>query len=224
MYKKWLQICLLLQTIWMVAFLCVRTSQVGEIMAGMTGESEVSDKADAADADEPCLEQLVKEHNGLEEISSGQRVVEVELLENPLGEEAVSEALSTWGMCDEDYEILLRIVEAEAGTEDEEGKMLVAGVVLNRVANPAFPNTVREVVFQNTMGISQFTPASNGRIYEVNVTDSTRAAVLKVLNGEDITQGALYFASRRYAGSERMAWFDNNLTFLFSHGGHEFFN
>ena len=34
---------------------------------------------------------------------------------------------------DEDYQTLLRIVEAEAGCEDENGKLLVANVVLNRV-------------------------------------------------------------------------------------------
>ena len=42
------------------------------------------------------------------------------------------------------------------------------------------------------------------------------------MDGEDISQGALYFAARKYADSEKMRWFDEKLQFLFQHGGHEF--
>ena len=35
---------------------------------------------------------------------------------------------------------------------------------------------------------------------------------------------ALYFAARKYADSESMRWFDEKLTLLFRHGGHEFFS
>ena len=56
-----------------------------------------------------------------------------------------------------------------------------------------------------------------------NVTEETIKAVERVLSGEDITKGALYFVSRKYADPEKMRWFDNSLTKLFEHGGHEFF-
>ena len=42
-------------------------------------------------------------------------------------------------MSDEDYDVFLRIVEAEAGTEDLKGRILVANVILNRVKNDEFP-------------------------------------------------------------------------------------
>lgn len=45
-----------------------------------------------------------------------------------------------------EYNVLLRIVEAEAGGEDITGKMLVANVIMNRVQNGRFPDTVTEVV------------------------------------------------------------------------------
>lgn len=45
----------------------------------------------------------------------------------------------------------------------------------------------------------------------------------RALDGEDISEGALYFAARDYADSKRMRWFDEKLTLLFRHGGHEFF-
>lgn len=123
----------------------------------------------------------------------------------------------------EDYEVLLKIVEAEAGGEDEEGKLLVANVVLNRVQSPKFPNTVKEVVFQQENGTTQFSPVSDGRFYSVTVSEETKEVVERALCGEDISQGALYFVSRENADPERMKWFDNNLELLFSYGGHEFF-
>ena len=146
--------------------------------------------------------------------SSGQRVVDYTMLERK-PEHKLSE---------EDYEILLRIVEAEAGCEDIKGKMLVAGVIMNRVESSLFPDTVKEVVFQRENGVAQFSPISDGRYETVRVSEETREAVKRVLYGEDITRGALYFAARKYADPERMNWFDNSLTLLFSYGGHEFFS
>lgn len=123
----------------------------------------------------------------------------------------------------EDYEALLRIVQAEAGNEDTKGKILVANVVLNRVADARFPNTVYEVVFQRAGGRAQFSPVASGSYYKVVVSDDTREAVDRALAGEDYSEGALFFAARRYAGSSQMRWFDECLTKLFSYGGHEFF-
>lgn len=145
--------------------------------------------------------------------ASGQRVVGYHVLEKE----------SLYDLSDGDLEALYRIVEAEAGSEDEDGKLLVANVVLNRMEDPSFPDTVEEVVFQEVDGEYQFSPAGSGRIYKVTVSDETVAAVQRALKGEDISQGALYFASRRYADRSRMSWFDTHLTYLFQHGGHEFY-
>lgn len=122
-----------------------------------------------------------------------------------------------------DYDTLLRIVEAEAGGEDENGKLLVANVVLNRVKNDSFPDTVTEVVYQRENGICQFSPVSDGRIDTVEVSAETKAAVERAVMGEDISRGALYFVSRKAAAESRMRWFDTHLTWLFAYGGHEFF-
>ena len=144
---------------------------------------------------------------------SGQRILHWNILERPL----------EYQLAPEELEVLCRIVEAEAGTEDEEGKLLVANVVLNRVKGEDFPDTVTEVVFQKEKGVTQFSPVANGRYYCADISDGTYKAVQRALEGDDISQGALYFAARKYADSERMKWFDENLTFLFEHGGHEFF-
>lgn len=124
---------------------------------------------------------------------------------------------------EQDIECLMRIVEAEAGCEDRIGKLLVANVVINRVRDDAFPDTVTEVVYQRNSQSAQFSPVSNGRINTVKVTEETREAVYSALLGEDVSQGALYFVARKYADPDKVCWFDDNLTHLFSHGGHDFF-
>ena len=122
-------------------------------------------------------------------------------------------------MSDEEYDLLLRIVQAEAGGCDDKGKILVANVIINRVLSDAFPDTVREVIYQP----SQFQPVSTGRIHSVAVTAGGQQPVwTERLQGEDYSGGALYFMNRRGSGG-RASWFDRSLTYLFAHDGHEFF-
>lgn len=144
-------------------------------------------------------------------------------LEQPRIDVSLMEKRPAYELSKEDYESLCRIVEAEAGTEDENGKLLVANVVLNRVKNEAFPDTVTEVVYQKQGEKAQFSPVSDGKIYTVKVSSETKEAVNRALMGEDISQGALYFMSRKAADPENMRWFDSHLVRLFSYGGHEFF-
>lgn len=149
----------------------------------------------------------------LDSSTSKQRVVNVSVMERDF----------ILDITDEDYENLLRIVEAEAGGEDRKGKLLVANVIINRVEDTQFPDTVTDVIFQKEKGICQFSPISDGRFYNVEVSEETIEAVDAALYGEDLSNGALYFMARAYADEEKAAWFDRNLTKLFTYGGHEFF-
>ncbi len=119
----------------------------------------------------------------------------------------------------DEYETLLHIVEAEATGGDVMSKMMVAGVVLNRTKDSHFPDSISEVVFEE----SQFTPVSDGRFYSCEVTSDTIEAVQRVLAGEDYTEGALYFVARSSAAGSELSWFDENLTWLFNYGGHDFY-
>lgn len=124
---------------------------------------------------------------------------------------------------EEDYHTLLKIVEAEAGCEDENGKLLVANVILNRMESSRFPSTVNGVVYQADGGKVQFTPAYNGRLQSARVSEETIDVVERALYGEDISDGALYFVATRIAGEQKSSWFYSNLTHLFDYGGHSFF-
>ncbi len=122
-----------------------------------------------------------------------------------------------------EYGILLRIVEAETTGQDVKSKQIVANVILNRVKSKQFPDTIEQVVFQRSRSCTQFSPIADGRYYSVVITKETRQGVKQALLGQDDSKGALYFANRKYSTEENMRWFDNNLEYLFSYGGHEFF-
>lgn len=124
---------------------------------------------------------------------------------------------------EKDYEALTRIVEAEATGEDIIGKIMVANVVLNRVENRRFPNSIYDVIHQKVEGKAQFSPISNGRYARVKVSASTKKAVERALNGEDYSKGALFFMARRIASENGISWFDGHLTKVATHGAHEFY-
>lgn len=120
-----------------------------------------------------------------------------------------------------DFDVLCRIVEAEAGGLDEKAKVLVANVVMNRVNSEIFPDTITEVVFQQSDETAQFSPISDGRYYTVTVSQSTIDAVNLALSGTDYSEGALFFATT--ASVERGCWAAKNCTLLFEYNGHVFF-
>ena len=214
MYKKAISVLILCNMIFITVFFCVQG--IGHAKAGSFSDTRIRLTLQEIDEKAGNGKETNAESKALgiaQRAVSGQRVVDFYVLEQE----------QIYSLEDADMEALLRIVESEAGNEDEEGKLLVANVVLNRVNNERFPSTVTEVVFQQEKGVAQFSPISNGTFYKVEISEETYEAVNRALMGEDISEGALFFAARKYADSEKMKWFDENLTFLLKHGGHEFF-
>lgn len=214
MYKKAIGVLIFCNMVFLAGFVCVRGIDRTKLMTHPASLmqltlQELEERADTA-------EEEGEESRALgiaDRAVSGQRVVDFYVME----QEQVNVLEAS------DLDVLLRIVESEAGSEDGDGRLLVANVILNRVNDDKFPSTVTDVVFQQENGVAQFSPVSNGKIYQVEVSEETCEAVERALKGEDISQGALYFAARKYADSTKMQWFDNNLVYLFEHGGHEFF-
>ena len=199
MYKKAISGLVMIYVMILFAFLCIVGVQSNTMQSQKTQKLLSTEKSSTV---------------GIAGITaSGQRVEDCKVLERQYVYELTAEEL----------DILHRIVEAEAGGEDEDGKLLVANVVLNRVNSDKFPDTVKEVVLQRSERVTQFSPVASGRIWRVEVSDETKSAVERALKGEDISEGALFFAARRRANQDKMRWFDTSLTYLFKHGGHEFF-
>jgi N-acetylmuramoyl-L-alanine amidase len=128
-----------------------------------------------------------------------------------------------YDVTEEEIGMLQRIVQAEAGGEDMIGKILIVNVVMNRIADKSFPDTVEKVIFQNKDGEYQFSPVDDKSYWSVKVSKKTKEAVVRALEGEDYSKGALYFIARKRTKSSSAEWFDNNLEWLFKHGGHEFY-
>lgn len=91
---------------------------------------------------------------------------------------------------DEQYEVdlLARLIHAEARGESLTGQVAVGAVVMNRVADRRFPDTIGEVIYQPR----QFCPVSRGTLPRVP-GESSREAARRALEGEDPTGGATYF-------------------------------
>lgn len=142
---------------------------------------------------------------------------------NELNEQTLNMAAKPKLMSDTDYDNLLRIVEAEAGTEDVKGRVLIANVIMNRVKNEEFPNNVSDVIWEVKNGVAQFSPIYDGTIYTVTISDKTREAVKLAMDGTDYSEGALFFIQRNAAEKNNITWFDNDLEKLFKHGVHEFY-
>ncbi len=123
----------------------------------------------------------------------------------------------------EDIRSLCRIVEAEATGLNENSRLLVANVVLNRMRDRNFPDTITDVIFESDGNVTQFSPVSDGRYYKVRVSGKSKRAVARALSGEDRSKGALYFMARKHSSPENVRWFDQELTYLFKYEDHEFF-
>ena len=168
---------------------------------------------------EEAVQQPAQEEPLAEEVVPEEPVPE-EPMQEVAPEEVPTEAVAAnFNLDEQEYQVLLRIVEAEAGGEDTVGKMLVANVIMNRVRSDIFPATVTGVVYQNTECGAQFAPTVDGRIDRVSVSQDTTEAVNRVLGGEDVSQGALFFRSTR----SRSSWFDQSLNRVLEHGNHIFY-
>lgn len=92
----------------------------------------------------------------------------------------------------DDIDLLARAIHAETKGEPYLGQVAVGAVMLNRVKNPSFPNTLAGVIYQPCA----FEPVKSGAI-NVAPSDSAYNAARDALNGWDPTGGAIYFGIRQ---------------------------
>ncbi|MFR1434078.1 MAG: spore cortex-lytic enzyme [Acutalibacteraceae bacterium] len=87
-----------------------------------------------------------------------------------------------------DYNLLARLISAEARGESYTGQVAVGAVVLNRVEHPSFPNTISGVVYQK----GAFSCLDDGQ-FNQPVAESCYRAAQDALNGWDPSGGAIYY-------------------------------
>ena len=93
-----------------------------------------------------------------------------------------------YGLSQKDLDLLARAVYSEARGESLKGQVAVAAVILNRVQNDDFPNTIKGVVFQPWA----FTAVHDGQFWLTPDKDATKAVEL-ALKGWDPTYGATFY-------------------------------
>ena len=87
-----------------------------------------------------------------------------------------------------DLYLLAKCVHAEARGEPYVGQVAVAAVILNRVKDAAFPNTISGVVYQPWA----FTAVNDGQI-NLEPNSTAYQAAQDALNGWDPTYGCLFY-------------------------------
>lgn len=111
---------------------------------------------------------------------------------------------------EEELDLLFHVVQAEIGDEcySFEQKANVASVVFNRLYHEKFPDALSEILVYD-----QFSPISNGRYKEVEVSEDTILACEYAFEIEDTTDGCLFFDSNNVL----------NYQFVFDDGAHNFY-
>jgi N-acetylmuramoyl-L-alanine amidase len=136
-------------------------------------------------------EALLLERNSIqpEDIQPGDvlKVLIPEIMENKLLATKASKDVSIESS--PDYMLLAKIIQVEVGYESYESQLAVGSVIMNRVQDKKFPNTIHDVIYSR----GQFPPAHNGLLDKSKPSDSVLRAAKAVLSGENNVLGALYF-------------------------------
>lgn len=89
---------------------------------------------------------------------------------------------------DEDLYVLSHIISAEAGNCGEDMLIAVGSVVLNRVGDERFPDTIKEVVLDP----GQYSPTWNGTYYNEPTDDALEVAEFLLENGSQLPADVIY--------------------------------
>ena len=89
-----------------------------------------------------------------------------------------------------DIQLMARAINGEARGEPYEGQVAVGAVILNRVKDSRFPNSISGVIYES----GAFTAVSDGQINAAISTGSTvYKAAQDAMNGWDPTGGCVYY-------------------------------
>ena len=99
-------------------------------------------------------------------------------------------------------EELALCVEAESGNQPLEGRQMVAAVILNRVDDTEFPNTVKEVIEQK----GQFTSFWDGSMARIKIPSETSIQAVQQELKERKYKTIFYFRAERYSKYGTPAW------------------
>ena len=147
-------------------------------------------------------------------------VTSAESLEDPpettqslqIEEIAVPEHKPVYTYTEEELDLLARLIYSEGGIESYDTQLKIGSVVMNRVDDPYFPNTIREVIYQKNQFSVTFTKLDGVIMIDRPADDEAKKAALEILTygsvlppkvqvfyGKSITTG--WVASRETYGT-----------------------
>lgn len=89
-----------------------------------------------------------------------------------------------------DIQLMARAINGEARGEPYEGQVAVGAVILNRVKDSRFPNSISGVIYQS----GAFTAVSDGQINApISESSTVYKAAQDAMNGWDPTGGCVYY-------------------------------
>lgn len=89
-----------------------------------------------------------------------------------------------------DIQLMARAINGEARGEPYEGQVAVGAVILNRVKDSRFPNTISGVIYQP----GAFTAVADGQINApISENSTVYKAARDAMNGWDPTSGCVYY-------------------------------
>ena len=95
--------------------------------------------------------------------------------------EEVVEPIPVYSYTEEELDLLARLIYSEGGTESYETQLKIGSVVMNRVDDPAFPNTMREVIYQKNQFSVTFTKINGVIMIDRPADEEAKRAALEVL-------------------------------------------
>lgn len=120
-----------------------------------------------------------------------------------------------------DFDKLCYVVQGECGSSGYEHKLLVANVILNRVNNQRFPDTIEAVLSAKGQFVGYKSFGYNYRFIEYDTVLAVSDALKGI--GKKESYGALYFYAPKYVtNTNTISWF-NSKTFIFEKHGHRFY-
>ena len=116
-------------------------------------------------------------------------VVPVDTVEEPIEltspvsstEETVVEITPVYTYTEEELDLLARLIYSEGGIESYDTQLKIGSVVMNRVDDPYFPNTIREVIYQKNQFSVTFTKLDGVIMIDRPADEEAKKAALEIL-------------------------------------------
>ena len=83
-------------------------------------------------------------------------------------------------MAKEDRNLIMKVATAEGANQGEDGMWLIMSVIMNRVADEDWPNTIHDVIYQPY----QFTSILDGRAEAAEPTEACEMAMVRIEEGD----------------------------------------